>query len=159
MNGLSRLQYSQPPSRISPPPRCVSRPVAKPAPPQAPPAEAECTGNMRTLHRADIAGGIVLRPPTKKGCETRSPLMNNRIWRCLLALRELEAATRFRPAILLALNRPWIPRQIAEWLKNTTQAWLIVYQSARNSMTNRTSLTGQTRSFNCRNDIELGPAV
>jgi len=72
MNGLSRLQYSQPPSRISPPLRCVSRPVAEPAPPQAPPAEAECTGNMRTLHRADLAGGIP-SSANKKGLRNPQP--------------------------------------------------------------------------------------
>lgn len=62
----------------------------------------------------------------------------------LLALGELEAATRFGAAVFLALHNTRVARQEAATLEDTAQIGLVTHQRLRQAVTNRTGLARQS---------------
>src|SRR4051794_37894607 len=88
------------------------------------------------------------------GTPCRSITRNAVCW-CRSALRELEAATGLRTAILLTLDDAGVTGQEAGCLQRRTQARLVVGQGLGDAVTDRTGLTGQTAAGDRRHHIVL----
>src|ERR1700751_525239 len=85
-----------------------------------------------------------IRSGAAKACSTcsgRQPDRKGSKRERLLALGELEAATRFGPAVFLALHDARVARQEAAALEHAAQIGLMAHQRLRQAVTNRAGLT------------------